>query len=364
MTAATPRGQPALKKKPQDSPRTDGRLATLLKWIGAISAVISLLVGLNQVTGLVQKLRIHHKEFSEAMKAGDQEQERGDYPAAFASFKRATEIDQIDHEAQTREVKAAMLWLENVHAKDRSFTEISNQLLPVLDNALTRAKGSDAADILAHIGWANFLRYRDGSREGINIDENLNKALSVDSSNVYAHAISGFWVLWQNGKLAEANKHFSSALATGRARPYVRDLQISALINVDRDDTNAELLRIANEMRKSGESLSPRQRERIFWNDFSSRIHSRDELIRSLSVLSAQDTEATYDWLNTTNEADVEKKHSREFVLANLAEVAGNRSEALSRYKALQKELHGSYSMLVGPVDDAVRRLLSGGGAY
>ena len=50
MTAATPRGQPALKKKPQDSPRTDGRLATLLKWIGAISAVISLLVGLNQVT--------------------------------------------------------------------------------------------------------------------------------------------------------------------------------------------------------------------------------------------------------------------------------------------------------------------------
>jgi hypothetical protein len=30
------------------------------------------------------------------MKAGDQEQERGDYPGAFASFKRATEIDQIE----------------------------------------------------------------------------------------------------------------------------------------------------------------------------------------------------------------------------------------------------------------------------
>jgi len=94
---------------------------------------------------------------------------------------------------------------------------------------------------------------------------------------------------------------------------------------------------------------------------FRSRFHSRDELIRSLSVLSPQDTEATYDWLNTTNEADAEKDHSREFVLANLAEVAGNRSEALSRYTALQKELHGTDSMLIGPVDDAVRRLSSGG---
>ncbi len=81
-------------------------------------------------------------------------------------------------------------------------------------------------------------------------------------------------------------------------------------------------------------------------------------------MLSPQDTEATYDWLNTTNESGTDKKHSQEFILANLAEVAGNRSEALSRYKALQKELHGSYSMLVGPVDEAVGRLLSGGGAY
>ncbi len=58
-------------------------MATALKWVGGAAAVVSLLLALNQVTGLMQNFRIHHTEFSEAMKSGEQQQERGDYPAAF-----------------------------------------------------------------------------------------------------------------------------------------------------------------------------------------------------------------------------------------------------------------------------------------
>ena len=226
--------------------------ANALKVVGAIGAVVSLLLGLNQLTGVVQHFRIHRKEFSEAMASGNQEQRRGDNAAAFRSFKHAAELDPIDRDAQTSEAQAAMLWLETVHEQqNQTFTDVANQVLPVLDAALVKAKGSEAGDLLAHIAWANYLKYRDGLREGIEVDQNLKAALTADPNNVYAHAMSGFWILFQGDDMKSAESHFSSALATGRARPYVRDLQVSALTNGDDAEKDAAALRVANEMRKS-----------------------------------------------------------------------------------------------------------------
>jgi len=187
------------------SPRKNNPVATALKWIGSVAAVVSLLLGLNQVTGLLQKFRVHHKEFSEAMKAGEQQQERGDYLAAFDIFKHAAELDPIDRGAQKREAQAAMLWLENVQAQNQTFTEIANQLLPVLDKALSSSKGQDAADLMAHIGWANFLRSRDGSGSaGDLVVKSYEDAIKIDPQNVYAHAMWGHWIFWQNGDAKEA----------------------------------------------------------------------------------------------------------------------------------------------------------------
>jgi tetratricopeptide (TPR) repeat protein len=330
--------------------------STFLKAVGAVAAVVSLLLGLNQITGVVQQLRVHHKEFAEAMASGEQESRRGDHAAAFRSFRHAAELDPVDREAQARETQAAMLWLETVHAQDHTFTEVANQLLPVLDNALAKARGPVAGDIIAHIAWANFLRYREGQREGIDIDDNLKAAFAADTNNVYAHAMSGFWILWQRGDLQSAKSHFSAALATGRVRPYVRGLQLSALTNHDSPEADAEALRVANEMRKSGETIDASHRERIFWSNFSSRLHSRDGLVASLSVLSPQDTEATYDWLDD-RPADEVKRSSRAFVEANLSEIQGRRAEALAQYQALQKQLRHTSIAIASAVDSSVERL-------
>ena len=331
--------------------------SAFLKAVGAIAAVVSLLLGLNQITGVVQQLRIHHKEFSEAMTSGDRELQRGDHAAAFRSYKRAAELDPVDRDAQTQETRAAMLWLETVHAQqDHSFTDVANQLLPVLDSALAKAKGPVAGDIMAHIAWANFLRYREGRREGINIDDNLKAALAADPDNVYGHAMSGFWILWQRGDLRSAQSHFAAALGTGRVRPYVRELQLSALTNYDSAENDAEALRVANEVRKSGETMDASLRQRIFWNNFTSRLHSRDRLVASLSVLSPQDTEATYDWLDD-RPADAVKSSSRAFVEANLSEIQGRRPEALARYQALQKQLRHTDVAIASAVDESVERL-------
>jgi tetratricopeptide (TPR) repeat protein len=329
-----------------------------LKSLGAIGAVISFLLALNQVTGVAQNFRIHHKEFGEAMMAGEQEQERRDYPAAFDSFKHAAELDPIDRRAQELETRAAMLWLEDAHGtKDRSFTDLANQLLPVLDKGLARARGSAAADILAHIGWANFLRYRDGVREGVTIEENFRQALGKDASNVYAHVMWGFWILWQGGNLTAANEHFSAALASGRERGFVRDLRLHALLNAHRDETAAELLRIANGMRKNGETMSESQRRPIMENVFGDRVDDHDRLVQILSVLPADETEATYDWLNTEDNPWVESQAFRPFIAANLREIAGDRTQALAMYRTLQAQLRGKGVSLVPQVDKAIKRL-------
>lgn len=331
--------------------------ANALKGVGAIGAVVSLLLGLNQLTGVVQRFRIHRQEFSEAMASGTQEQRRGDYAAAFRNFKHATELDPIDRDARTGEAHAAMLWLETVHEnQSQTFTEVANQLLPVLDAALAKAKGPASGDILSHIALANYLKYEDGLREGIDVDRNLKDALVADPNNVYAHAILGSWILLQGGDLKSAESHFSSALATERVRPYVRDLQISALTKGDSAEKDAAALRAANEMRKSGETLDGSRRRRIFWNNFTSQLHSRDRLASSLSVLSPQDTLATYDWLDDRPTDDV-KTWSRAFVVANLSEAQGHRADALAQYRALQMQVRNTNSAIAADVDAAVLRL-------
>ncbi len=354
-SASNASGQPSRKSMP---------VATVLKWVGGAAAVVSLLLALNQVTGLVQNFRIHHKEFSEAMKAGGHQQERGDYPAAFDSFKRATELDPIDRQAQQREAQVAMLWLENAHSsKDKSFTDLANQLVPVLDKSLTDAKGPEAADILAHIGWANFLRYRENPADRDLVARSYHDALKIDPQNPYALAMAGHWILWNNGKVEDANREFSAALASGRERTFVRELQLSAFNNEHSDTEDAQLLRIANEMRVNQEPIKAAYANNIYNRVFYFRTSDLGGLGEVLtgSGLKPDEILATYDWLAAQTAGDQDVRREREFVVAFLAEMAGNNAEALAKFKALQTELQGqTTNSLLIDVGGAIKQLSGG----
>lgn len=356
-------------KKPEAAPN---RWAGPLKVVGAVSAAISFLLALNQVTGLVQGFRIHHKEFREAMQAGEQAEKRQDYHAAFDSFKHALDLDPIDREAQERQTEAGMLWLEDFDpipdtlisddpAADRSVIDAANLVLPVFDKELVRAKGPAAADILAHVGWANFLRYREGVKAGVTVDESFRQALEKDPNNVYAHAMWGFWMVWHGGDLEPANQHFSAALASGRKKEYVRDLQLAALVHRHTDETDAAELRVANEMRKNSEPLSDRQCHDILDDTLGDRLDMHKRLVAILSVLPAKDMQATFDWLNAGKvTSSSEKQAYSPFIAANLLEIAGDREGALTIYRTLQKDPRSKFLSLTGAVDDAIKRLSSG----
>lgn len=334
-----------MAKKTESNPPAKESKGAFLKGVGAVAAIVSLLLALNQITGVVQNLRIHHKQFSDAMNSGEEQMRREDYAAAFKSFKRAMEIDPIDKSAQQKQTEAAMLWLENVHANDKqSFTDVANQLLPVLDNSLIKAKGQLAGEIMSHIAWANFLKYREGQREGVNVGGNLKAALTADPNNVYAHAMSGHWLLWAGNDVNAAETHFKAALATGRVHDYVRDLQLAALENHDAPENNIELLRVADEMRKAGETMSSRNRHDIFWKVFTANMHSPD-FPNILKTLSPADTVATYDWLDDMNSGEA-KTSAHAFLMADLKEVGGDRVGALADYQALKKQMKNNDGLL------------------
>jgi len=132
-------------------------------------------------------------------------------------------------------------------------------------------------------------------------------------------------------------------------------------MNIDSRETDSELLRVANDMRKNAEPI-PEQRERfhILWSNFETRLRNHDELVQSLSVLSPADTEATYEWLSTGQQDEASKRWMHDFVIANLREISGNRAEALAQYTSLRKQLQNTGSILTPYIDQAIKRLSAG----
>jgi hypothetical protein len=63
----------------------------------------------------------------------------------------------------------------NTRARERTFTDIVNRVLPVPGRAAS-ASGQHAADLLAHMGWADFLRIREGT--GLDPQAHYRKALA------------------------------------------------------------------------------------------------------------------------------------------------------------------------------------------
>ena len=101
----------------------------------------------------------------------------------------------------------------------------------------------------------------------------------------------GHNILFKGGTLESAKQHFASALASSRERPYVRDLQFAALLNNMESSTEIEAARVAGEMRKAGEQIDERLRDRIWTYVYYAGLmpgSRRTSFMRDLSSMKTQ----------------------------------------------------------------------------
>jgi hypothetical protein len=202
------------------------------------------------------------------------------------------------------------------------------------------------------MGWADYL-LRGGLADSGGLDsvKQYRAALEADPANVYAHAMWGFELLRDRGSpaaLAEAKRHFSAALETGREREYLRYLEVSALLQtytnvwIENPERQREVIRVVNAMR-IGKERRPKGWER---GSFKSKVWSiyyfgfvdEDKRAPLLAALPPADHLATFHWLFPADDPDGDHAYwffNYEFCLAQLREYGGDRAGALVSYSRL-----------------------------
>jgi tetratricopeptide (TPR) repeat protein len=337
----------------------------VMSWTGRISALIGLFASLiGGVTWFIN----HHRtsmERERKMALAEAQAKQGEYEASVQSCADILKSDPLYRPALDRQLATTMQWVENFRVIVPQGQEPGNAAGPMLDEimtilnaGLTQAKGTQAADIQAHIGWAHWLNQKIAAREfGPAAEQNFRAALAADPSNVYANAMLGNWMLQTGGDFAEAVRHLDAAVATGKARPFVRTMQMGGLTNLDEPGSRSEQVKIANDMRKGGEPLDQSYKSRILAFCFDPITTDHEELVESLSAVPPEEAWQTFLWLQSSARDDDYHRNTRDFIQANLLEIAGKRPEALKEYRSLQVRLKNSSGSMKNSVDAAVKRL-------
>jgi tetratricopeptide (TPR) repeat protein len=338
----------------------------VMSWVAGMTALIGLFAS---IAGGITWFVNHHKQQAELqakMALAQAQAKQGEYQASIQSYADILKADPLYRPALDQQLNTAMLWVEDFDVsarEDQNAAELAapalDQIMAILDAGLNRSKASQAADVQAHIGWAHWLNQQIAEREfGPVAEQDLRAALALDPANVYANAMLGNWMLRSRGSFSEAIQHFNLAVSTGKVRPFVRKMQLGGLIYLDEKGARAELVKAANDMRKSGESIDELQRTRILSFCFDPIVTHREELTESLSAVPPDEAWQTYLWIDNRQGDDQIQLTAQEFIKANLLELSGKRQESLQQYRQLQQRLKNRPGTMKNSVDAAIARLI------
>ena len=244
------------RRRRDADPDSSSTTARIVKWIGAATAVISLVLGARQLITIATDRAQRNRESAEFTALARQQAGRKEFAEAWRSLDRAEERSRTEATDAAR-LDVAFRWLEEGRpGPDQPFSRITDAVVPALDRALLDPQHPRRADTLAHMGWATFLKSREtGTGDPASL---YKQALEIDSQNVYANTMLAHWLVWKGEPLSAARPYFDAALASGKERPLVRTYQLAAVRNRSDDAGDAEFIRVVNSMRQQNESLDER----------------------------------------------------------------------------------------------------------
>lgn len=340
----------AAKKNPRSKAAAAGkwnsRYATAIKWIGGVTAAMSLLAGLYQFVEFVGESRARERRVGELLLMAQNQQRSERFEQAWEHLAAATELDRDNDKLRRAYEDLAMLWLRAARiTQGETFHTLAAKLEPILDRGLINAPPARQADLHAHLGWAAFLRWRERP-SGASPADAYRQALALDPANPYAHAMLGHWLIWTDNDIVAAQKHFAAGAASGRAVDYVRSLQLAALDNARTPAAAIEMIAVANDMRKQNHEIGATERMRI-WNVYAAAATRPDDGAGAniMRALPPAEHLATFSGL-FAGRFDDERASMYAYWLAVLQAAAGHRADALQTLDALAAKLAGRQDLL------------------
>jgi hypothetical protein len=331
------------------------------------AAVAAALLGLLAASWWVQQQRQHAaavlvRRVGEALAVARLCTE-GDPAVPFAQLSALADAPDAPAAVKQAQEDCAMHWLRVARpGPDRTFAQYTEPLKPVLVRALAvspqgagAVNGPRAADLRAHLGWADAMRWQDLHDPGIDPTGLYREALQQDPGNAYAHGMWGNWLLVQRPRqVDEALKHFDAAVAAHRDLPFIRRLQLGAMLGTD--ELGPPLVQLLNQMRLQQEPLSEAARQRAWSYHYA---HAwRDEVsVNVLKALPPVEGLATFDWLFPAPAADDSRHASWVLLRARLQLQLGLTDAARTALQAVQRQMRASRDS--GPIVDAVNRQLT-----
>lgn len=288
---------------------------------------------------------------------------QGDPAEPFAQLGRLTDAPDAPAAVKQALEDCAMHWLRLARpGPDRTFAQFTEPLKPVLVKALSvppqSLSGPRAADLRAHLGWADAMRWKDIQDPGIDPTGLYRDALQQDPGNVYAHALWAHWLLRNRfapqAQVDEALKHFEAAVAAKRDLPFVRRMQLGALLGTD--PFGKPLVQVLNQMRLNREPLTDNVRQRA-WSYHYQHAWREGVSVNVLQALPPDQGLATYEWLFAEPEASDTRHASWVLLRALLQAQAGQGAAARDALQAELKALRAAKAS--GPVVDAIAQQLT-----
>lgn len=330
------------------------KIGTILKWIGGATAVFSLLVTMVQVGNIYSGFRSRQQAVNRLVDEGIHQRNFQDYTFAWDSFSKALELEPGHRSAELEQLKLAMEWVRNwrIHLGSPLASKL-DEIYPVMYRGTTLLPKQQWGDVYAHLGWASYLRSRNGSARQNQALSHFKRAVEIDAQNPYANT---FWAVWKNpGKSdPEIMNKYNVARQSGRMTPYLWNLQLSsffATVNI-----NHLAMRTAHQMRLAQVAINDHNREQLLGiYERLGQATNMEKAAQTLhSALQPKDLLAIFEHLLTDSE---NLKPLHQFAKAWLMEANGDRVGATVLYQALQTALPSPHGTLPTRVQEAIDRL-------
>lgn len=312
------------------------RLGPVVKLATALTAIVGAGTAVYGFYTTISADSTRHATAAALIKQADSQLQGKDYALSWEANAKALELEPRNAAALAEQARIAMAWLENVRLSSKpGATTFGDIVVPLQDALVGRAalvRGSELADIKAHIGWARFLRSRDGVA-GLRIAEEFDEALTIDPGNMYGHVMRGFFILWQGGRPQDARADFDAALASGVDPPYRDRMILSALFNADGDEYRFAAIEYANRIRKTGRTIDRDLQRHLLWF-YEGGLADIEYLKRLARVIPLDEHIAMLDWI-LTGQVDQQRRGNDDVLKAWFMEAAGQRQEALALYQRI-----------------------------